>query len=274
MNHADEKVLQEKYDRLREDLKGMGSVAVAFSGGVDSTLLLWTAHDVLGGQAAAVTIRSESVPGSELREAEDFCEKKGIRRFVLDVEQLKIEGFSSNPPDRCYICKKSIFTTILDIAAKEGFACVAEGSNTDDGGDYRPGSKAVAELGIRSPLRDAGLSKAEIRLLSRRLGLPTWNRPSGACLSTRFVYGETITKEKLLMVERAEQFLRDEGFGQLRVRMHGESLARIEVPSGDLPRLIERRDRIVREFREIGFAWISADLAGYRTGSMNETLVL
>ena len=264
---------QNKYEALKEYLRSLGSVAVAFSSGVDSTFLLKTAHDVLGDKCIAITAMSCSFPKRELEEAKAFCEKEGIRHITVESEELEIEGFCQNPTNRCYICKKELFEKIWDIATKEGLNAVAEGSNMDDNGDYRPGLQAVSELNIKSPLRYAELNKNEIRELSKKLELNTWDKQSFACLSSRFVYGEEITKEKLSMVDKAEQLLLDLGFHQLRVRIHG-TIARIEVLPDEFPKLIEEKNRlkIVTEFEKYGFTYISMDLKGYRTGSMNETL--
>ena len=265
--------LQEKYRRLQDSLRTLGSVAVAFSGGVDSTFLLRVAHDVLGEHAVAVTASSCSFPARELREAQAYCAQNGITHIVCPSEELDIEGFRQNPPNRCYLCKHELFEKIWAIARARGIAAVAEGSNVDDNGDYRPGLVAVKELGVKSPLREAGLTKAEIRQLSRELGLPTWNKQSFACLSSRFVYGETITEEKLGMVDRAEQLLLDLGFHQVRVRIHG-TIARIELLPAEFPVLMEAetRETVCQQLKALGFTYVTLDLAGYRTGSMNEVL--
>ena len=267
--------LQEKYAHLQAYLRSLGSVAVAFSSGVDSTFLLYAAKEALGDQVIAITARSCSFPQRELKEAAAYCETNGIRHFIVDSDELNIEGLSQNPPNRCYLCKHELFEQILAIADKEGIAAVAEGSNLDDNGDYRPGLQAVAELGIKSPLREAGLTKQEIRILSRQFGLPTWEKQSFACLSSRFPYGETITEEKLHMVDRAEQLLLDLGFSQVRVRIHG-TLARIELLPQEFSKLMEgtTREHVNQEFRSYGFSYVALDLQGYRTGSMNETLYM
>ena len=265
--------MENKLEHLKEYLKGLGSVAVAFSSGVDSTFLLKVAHDVLGDKTIAITAQSCSFPKRELNEAKAFCEKEGIRHVICQSEELEIEGFSKNPPNRCYLCKKELFEKIGDIAKKNGIEYIAEGSNMDDNGDYRPGLIAVKELGVKSPLREAKLTKAEIREYSKELGLPTWDKQSFACLSSRFVYGEEITESKLSMVDQAEQLLLDMGFHQLRVRIHGQ-MARIEVMPSEFLKLMEdaNREKIVSEFKKIGFSYVTLDLQGYRMGSMNETI--
>ena len=271
--------LEEKYKVLQEELRAMKSVAVAFSSGVDSTFLLAVAVDTLGkDQVMAVTASSCSFPERERKEAQEFCEKRGIRQIIVVSEELDIEGFRHNPKNRCYLCKHELFEKILAIAEENHLAAVVEGSNMDDNGDYRPGLRAVEELGIKSPLRAAKLTKQEIRELSKRLMLPTWDKQSFACLSSRFVYGETISEERLGMVDQAEQLLLDMGFHQVRVRIHGEgeaTMARIEVLPQEIPILIEdaKRERIYSYFKEIGFAYVTLDLGGYRMGSMNVGII-
>ena len=265
--------LRQKYEALKTYLKSLNSVAVAYSSGVDSTLLLWAAKEALGDRMCAVTARSCFFPSAEQAEALQFCKENGIRHLQAEVDEQQIEGFTANPPNRCYLCKKTLFTGMKELASREGFAAIAEGSNMDDLGDYRPGMQAIRELEITSPLREVGLYKNEIREISRELGLPTWNKPSYACLASRFPYGEEITREKLLMVDRAEEYLRSLGFHQLRVRIHGK-LARIELTPDDMRALMEEdtRKKVYQTLQEYGFSYVSLDLLGYRTGSLNEVL--
>lgn len=262
-----------KYNALKAYLHELGSCAVAFSGGVDSAFLLQTAHDVLGDRAVAITASSCFFPEHELDEAKAFCKSEGIQHIIFTAPVLDIEGITHNPKNRCYLCKHNLFGRIIDLASEMGIEHVIEGSNMDDRGDYRPGLKAIKELSIKSPLMHAGLDKNEIRALSKEIGLPTWNKPSLACLASRFPYGSTITKEKLLRVDRAEQYLTSLGFRQVRVRIH-DDMARIELPPHEIPLLTqnETRENVTLKLKEFGFLYVSVDLTGYRTGSMNEAL--
>ncbi len=265
--------LREKYELLKDNIRGLGSLAVGFSGGVDSSLLLAVAQDVLSDNVIAVTSVHVSVPERELNEAKEFCSERNIRHFISRIDPMEDEEFRHNGPDRCYFCKRRIFTAIKRIAKENGMAFVAEGSNMDDNSDYRPGHRAVEELSVRSPLREAGLYKQDIRLISKAMGLLTWSKPAYACLASRFVYGEEITEEKLHMIDMAEQFLIDQGFHEERVRLHG-NLARIEVPARDIERLASDkvREAVYKRFKEIGFLYVTIDALGYRQGSMNKTI--
>ena len=265
--------LQNKLEQLKRNIENIGSLAVAYSGGVDSTFLLKIAHDVLQDLAIAVTAQSSTYPEREFKEAEDFTRSAGIRHIVIQSEELEIEGFTNNPPNRCYLCKYELFSKIKEVAEKYHIQYIAEGSNIDDLNDYRPGMQAIKELGIISPLKDAGFGKDAIRKLSKQMGLPTWDKQSFACLASRFPYGEKITPEKLAMVDRAEQYLLDLGFKQVRVRHHGDT-ARIEVAEAERLKFfdLELMDNVYKQFQEIGFAYTSLDLKGYRTGSMNEVI--
>lgn len=268
------KDLELKDTKLRAWIKEQGKIAVAYSSGVDSTYLLKVAKEVLGDNVLAITVSSSVFPQRELEEAIEFCDVNSIRHTIIKVDELAIPGFKENPKDRCYICKRAIFSKIINEANAAGIHIIVEGSNKDDDSDYRPGHKAIKELGILSPLRECELYKNEIRQLSKKLGLSTADKASFACLASRVPYGDMITKEKLHMVETAEEFLRSNGFKQFRVRVHG-TIARIELLQEDISRLLENglRDNIVEEFKAIGFTYVSVDLEGYRTGSMNETII-
>ena len=265
--------LWNKYEELKKYIASFGSVAVAFSSGVDSTFLLFAAMEALGESVIAVTASSCSFPVRELNEARDYCEKMGISHIVIKSEELQIEGFSHNPKNRCYLCKRELFTKIRLVADENNIAEILEGSNLDDNGDYRPGLQAVAELGIKSPLRELGFTKQEIRELSKELNIPTWDKQSFACLSSRFPYGDLINEQKLKMVDKAEQLLLDLGFHQLRVRIHGD-LARIELDPKEFDSFMkdEVRAEVYSKFKEYGFSYVALDIKGYRTGSMNETI--
>lgn len=267
------RALREKQERLKTLLRRLERVAVAFSAGVDSTFLLKTAQDVLGDRVLAVTGRTVSTPTREWKEAISFCESHGIRHTVVDVDQMAVPGFADNPPDRCYHCKKALFTAFSHVANQMGFPVLIEGTNADDSADDRPGMRALQELNIRSPLREAGLVKQDIRILSREMGLPTWEKPSLACLATRIPFGETITPQKLDVIDKAEQFLLDNGFRQIRVRTHGK-LARIETEPSYFARITEPdlSKTICREFTALGFDYVTLDLGGFRSGSMNKTI--
>lgn len=264
--------LENKLFDLKRILKDMDSAMVAFSGGVDSTLLLKCAFDVLGPEkVVAVTAISEIMPPEEVDEAMAIAKDIGVRHIVIKSPEMENVEFIANTPERCYICKKGRFDQLMKLKEKLDFASIVEGSNMDDQADYRPGEKALKELGIRSPLREAGLYKSEIREVSREMGLPTWDSPSKACLATRLPYGVGITKDRLQKVREAEESLHCFGFTQLRVRYHGD-LARIEVPDKEIEDVLKFRGDIVAGLKKVGFTYVALDLEGFRSGSMNEVL--
>jgi uncharacterized protein len=279
MSFRDDKeraALESKLQALKDRLSGLGSVAVAFSGGVDSTLLLKVARDVLGDNVIAVTASSPVSPGWELEEASRFAEELGVRHIVIESGELGMEEFIRNDKNRCYYCKKVRFKGVLDVAKKYGILHVADGSNYDDLGDFRPGMKAAEELGVISPLMDVKMTKPEIRQLSKIYGLPTWDKPAYACLASRISYGQPIDAHKLRMIEKAEELLLHKlGFRQVRVRYHGD-IARIEVGSDERNKFFDTgiMDLVDRELKNIGFTYVALDLSGYRPGSLNESLKL
>jgi len=269
----DDETARVKKETLIRHLKGLDSLLVAFSGGVDSTFLLALAHQALGDRVLAVTENSPTYPSMEREEAIRFAQQRGIRHVVFKSDETTIPEFASNAPDRCYHCKKSLSQDLLRIAEERGITHVAYATNVDDLSDYRPGLKAAEEMGIISPLVEAGLNKEEIRFLSKEMGLSTWDKPAMACLASRIPYGEPITNRKLRMVEEAEAFLAKNGFKQYRVRHHGP-VARIEVESADIHRIIdpEFSKKLVEKFKKIGFLHVAVDMEGYTTGSMNRAL--
>lgn len=263
--------LQGKYNKLLNILRSTGALAVAFSGGVDSAFLVYAAHEALGGKLLAITAVTQSYPRHEAADAARILAQYGVKHEEITLDQLAIPGFCENGAERCYYCKYALFTKIKEAAQKQGISLVADGANTDDENDYRPGMRATAELGILSPLREAGFSKQDIRDISKELGIFTWNKPSYACLASRIPYGEEITAEKLAMVEKAEQALLDMGFKEMRVRCHGK-LARIEVAENDFAKAAAQRKEISAAVKNAGFLYAALDLEGFRSGSLNAAL--
>jgi uncharacterized protein len=264
--------LETKLAHLRALLGELDTVLVAYSGGVDSTFLLRVAHEVLGGRCLALTTASPTTPADDLAEARALAAGMGVEHVVVDTNELEIPGYAENPVNRCYFCKDNLFVLCAAEATRRGIATVVDGANCDDLADHRPGLRAAAEQAVRHPLVEAGFSKADVRAASRALGLPTWDRPASPCLSSRFPYGTAITPERLRQVAQAEAALRAEGLRELRVRWHEGGVARIEVSAADMPALLARRDAIVAALRTVGFAYVTLDLQGFRSGSLNEVL--
>jgi uncharacterized protein len=262
-----------KFQNLKKILSEMDSVLVAYSGGVDSTLVLRVANEVLGSRVLAVTAESSVYPSEELEQAEALAQNLGVRHKIIETQELSNPKFVNNPQNRCYWCKRELFAELISIARKNDLNYVLDGTNLDDMDDFRPGMKAAHEFGIRSPLKEAAFTKEDIRSLSKRLGLPIWDKPSLPCLASRFPYGMKITEENLVKVDQAETFLKMLDLTQVRVRHH-DTIARIEVPKEDIPKLFEEtaRSRLLSYLKKLGYSYVAVDIEGYRTGSMNEVL--
>jgi uncharacterized protein len=268
-----EQLIQEKYDKLKRIITEAGSAAIAFSGGVDSTFLFKVCVDLLRDRALAVTARSETFPRRELEQAKELASQIGGRHMIIHSEELEVPGFSDNPPHRCFLCKTELFSKVKNIAGQNDIRWVFDGNNADDAGDFRPGRVAGRQLEVRSPLEEAGLGKEEIRSLSKMLNLPTWDKPSFACLSSRFPYHTKITRPALQQVEKAESYLWQLGMRIFRVRHH-DTIARIELGTSEMRLVWEHglKDKLIKYFKSLGYNYVTLDLEGYRTGSMNETL--
>jgi len=269
----DEEALRRKEQKLFDILRELGRVIVAYSGGTDSAYLAWAAGKVLGSDAIAVTADSASMPESHKRDAEQFARRFGLRHEYIKTHEFDNPLYAANEPDRCFHCKNELFTRLEELGRQRGITNIVYGVNVDDLGDYRPGQNAAAQHNVRAPLVEAGLTKAEIRELSRRAGLPTWDRPAAACLSSRIPYGTPVTVETVKLIERGEEVLRELGFRQFRVRFHGE-LVRIEIAPDEMPRALnlEMAKKMTAIFKDLGFHYVTLDLQGYRQGSLNEAL--
>jgi uncharacterized protein len=266
--------LEDKYRRLKGHLANMGSALLAFSGGVDSTLLLAVGKDALGDNVVAVTVDSPLHPKEMTVNAASVAERLGVEHITVAVNELANEAFAANQPERCYLCKHERFSELVEIANREGIAEVIDGTQVDDTGDYRPGIDAARELDIRSPLLEAGFSKYEVRASSRELGLASWNQPHSTCLATRVAFYQRITRDKLAIIDRGERFLRELGLSQVRLRFVDEKTARVEVSTSSLGTLVSEgvRRKVIEKIKDLGFTYTSVDLAGYRTGALNEAL--